>query len=152
MAPPSIVYTPGGNGDITLAVKRGVADFVCRGPAVRHRNLATSGAVETVLERIEFLIGFTVPKLMVGANPSNDDVLEDWATWFHWALAGGSFKFYPVAGGQIYYNCTLETEEWAPARVGPGGYSHAFELRIIPDAQAPADAGEVYEAFYGVSE
>jgi hypothetical protein len=148
MALPVISYQPG-QAPITLAFQRGPQGFVCRARGVRNRNVATSGAVETVEERVEFLLSFTMPLLVVGGGGS-DDVFEAWATWFHWALGGGSFVFYPHSGdSQTYWNCTLESDEWAPAYLGPRGYSLAVELRIIPDEYAPDDAGEVYAAMFG---
>ena len=143
MSLPKVIYTPV-TTPITLQFVRGPQGFRCDSKAIVHDNEATSGIRERVHERTELMLSFGMGHLRI-----NDD-LAAWSTFMVWALAGGSFKFYPDAAQSTYYNCVSEDEEFAPARVAPGVYSAAFVWRIVPDSlSASATTGLVMRLFYG---
>ena len=114
--------------------------------ARRHKNLSTSGLQEVVYEASDVLCDWTIPALLVGSD------YEQWATFFRWAAQGGTFNFAPrYPASSAIYHATLESDDFKPKRVGPGRYSLAVQIRIVPDGAAPADAGAVMHSFYGLS-
>ncbi len=145
MALPKIVYDAGA-GAVTLQCVRGPAGFGCWAKARVHDNVATSGLRERVFEETDLFISFTMPALRVGED------YGAWAAFAAWAMQGGQFEFYPDGAQAEKHHCVDEGDGWETTRVGPGVYSAAFSWRIVPDALAPADAGEVMERFYGVGE
>lgn len=144
MALPKVVYNPGG-GPVTLQFVRGPAEFQARDVMAGHDNTATSGIRERVVERVTVEISGTMPALRVSED------LAAWGTFMRFALAGGSFQFYPDAAAAEYYNCVSGDDAWAPQPVGPGRYSARFRFLVVPDAQAPANAADVLRRFYGVA-
>jgi hypothetical protein len=143
---PKVVYNPG-SGDVTLTFQRGPNAFHCYYHAVRHDNVATSGLKESVLERLEMLIEFSMPALTI----SDATDYPAWAALMKFALTGAAFKFFPNATLTEYYNCTSEDEDWDPQRAGPGKYTVACKWKIVPDASAPADPSVVIKRFYGIA-
>lgn len=144
MSLPKVVYRPD-TTDVTLQFQRGPQDFRVSERPVAHDNVSTSGVRERVVERQDILIAFAMPAMSV------TDDLGSWAAFSTWALAGGSFKFYPNAALSDYYNCLSEDEAFEPVRVGPGRYSCGFRFRIVHDDQAPADPSVILRRFYGVT-
>jgi hypothetical protein len=111
-----------------------------------HDNLATSGAArERVVEALDVLISFEMPHLVV------DDDMAAWALFEAFALAGGTFKFYPSDGLGDYYNCVAEDAKWEPARNAPKKYGVVVVVRILADGQAPSGPDVVLRRFYGIA-
>jgi hypothetical protein len=144
MSLPKIVYHPL-TVDVTLQCSKGPVGFACHYKSRVHDNVATSGLRERVFEGNDMLISFNMPFLSV------TDDLPGWMSFAQWALAGGSFKFYPDAALSDYYNCVSDDEGLPLTYVAPGRYSTGFNFRIVPDSQAPADPGVVMKRFYGVT-
>jgi hypothetical protein len=146
MSLPKIIY---GSTPTTLQCQKGPAGFICYDRPVTHDNVATSGLAERVIERVDTFIAFRMPALKVNGGAQEDD-LEAWGTFARWAMAGGEFEFYPQGNQATYYHCKYEGEEFRLERQGPAVYSADFVFRIVPDGQAPAGIGTVYELFYGI--
>lgn len=147
MSQPSfhIVYTPVSTTLLLDATQCSgfVAEDVTRG----NDNLATSGKRERVVEATDVLISFTLPAVQVGAN------YKAWAAFARWAQQGHTFAVglgVSTAGAQTY-NAVLEQMGFSSKRIALGVYSLGFKFRIDPDSDAPADAGEVMNAFWGLT-
>lgn len=124
MANPKIVYTPAGGTEQTLnfaSPPRQQPGYMKT--AVRHDNISTAGVRESVLERIDSFVEFTVDYLQAGTD------LANWATFLDYALTGGPFAFYPDASQTGYTNCLLENTDAQIAYKAPGLYSLTLKFR-----------------------
>jgi hypothetical protein len=140
-----IIYTPVAT-PITLTIKRGPLNFTPYFEGRVHDNLGTSGAArERVTEHLDILIEWQMPHMVIG------DDIEAWASFEAWALVGGGFQFYPSTALGDYYNCVAEDSGWKPQRNGPAKYGATVRIRILNDAQAPADPSVVLRRFYGLT-
>lgn len=108
------------------------------------RNVATSGLVETILESPDVMVSWTIPALSIASD------YAAWATFFRWAADGSQFDFKANSASSKTYHAVLESKRFQPRRGGLGRYSLDVQIRIIPDGSAPADAGEVMQAFWGI--
>jgi hypothetical protein len=124
MANPKIVYTPTGGAEQTLsfsAPPRQQPGYVKT--AVRHDNISTAGVRESVLERIDAFLEFTMDYLQAGTD------LANWAAFLDYALTGGPFAYYPDASQPGYINCLLENSDAQIAYKAPGLYSLTLKFR-----------------------
>ncbi|HEX4311878.1 MAG TPA: hypothetical protein VHZ25_17745 [Acidobacteriaceae bacterium] len=152
MGAPFINYIPAGAA-VSLNFKNGPLDFLAQDSGRVHDNLSTSGIRERLLEKVDILISFTMPALLVG------DDFTDWKNFYAWAIGGGTFSFAPNvsvlyapapwSGGVYFFTCVLEDDSFAPKRVGLRRYSIDCKFRVFNDALTPANAGMVTEAFWG---
>ena len=124
MSYPKIVYTPAGGTEQTLSFtsaprqQPGYAKS-----AVRHDNISTAGIRESVLERIDAFLEFSVDYIQAG----ND--LENWSNFLDFALTGAPFAYYPDASQTGFINCLLEDTSDTVAYVSPGVYSVKVKFR-----------------------
>lgn len=124
MSFPKIVYTPTGGTTQTL-------NFVYpprqqpgySKTAVRHDNVTTSGIRESVLERIDQFLEFTMEYILAGAD------LADWQAFLDFALTGAAFAYYPDASQTAFTNYLLENADAKVEYKGPGVYTLALKMR-----------------------
>jgi hypothetical protein len=124
MANPKIVYTPAGGSEQTLnfaSPPRQQPGYLKA--AIRHDNISTAGVRESVLERIDAFLQFTMDYIQAGSD------LEDWSAFLDYALQGGPFAFYPDASQTASVNCLLENTDAQMAYKAPGLYSLTLKLR-----------------------
>ena len=142
---PQIVYNPG-SGNVTLAFVRGPVNFKAYWQGRVHDNLATSGiARERVVENLDILMSMQMPNMLLTSD------LTQWAAFEAFALAGGTFQFYPCSTLGDNYNCVAEDEKWEPARNAPAKYGATVVFRILQDSQCPTGPDIVLRRFYGVT-
>jgi len=134
-----IVY----GSSVTLAFD-GAVDFLCTLQARVHDNLSTSGIRERVVEAVDMLISFTLPKVRVSTD------LAGWEAFAAWAINGAAFDFYPDVL-QAHFHCQAEDQGMEMAHVALGVYCLAFRWRVVPDSVAPADCGIVMKRYYGIT-
>ena len=143
---PKIVYTPPGGSQTTLQFVRGPVDFTPYWEPRSHDNLSTSGLVrERVVENLDILIKFDMPHMIA------DGDMPGWMPFLAFALAGGTFAFYPGANLADNYNCVLEDTRWEPKRNAPKKYGSTMIFRILQDSQCPSDPGVILRRLHGVT-
>lgn len=124
MANPKIVYTPvGGTAqtlDFTLPPRQQPGYLKT---AVRHDNISTAGIRESVLERIDAFLEFTMDYIQAGTD------LANWTAFLDYALGGGPFAYYPDASQPGFINCLLESTTAQIAYKAPGYYSLTLKFR-----------------------
>lgn len=156
MGSPQISY---GSAPTVLSFLRGPLNFNAEDSARRHDNVSTSGLRESVFEAIDIMISFTMPALLMGTSGAAD--YTAWKNFYAWAVQGGEFAFTPntsvtVAGapwsGAPYsFNCLLEDTSFKPKKIGMGRFSLDCKFRVaLGDAYAPANSGQIMEAFWGI--
>ncbi|HWE50463.1 MAG TPA: hypothetical protein VG273_11760 [Bryobacteraceae bacterium] len=148
MALPQIIY---GGGPTTLTFKRGTKGFSASDSARRNDNVSTSGLRESVYEATDLMIGFSLPGLLIS------DDFTAWENFYSWALQGNSFSFVPnlsvlVASVPWAFNCLVEDKEFSPKYLGGmGRFSLDCKFRVVLDGSAPANAGMIMRAYWGMS-
>ena len=126
MANPKIVYTPAGAGDQTLSFTFPPRQLPAyQKVAVRHDNVSTAGVRESVLERFDDYLEFTVEWIKPGAD------VNAWQNFLDHALIGAPFAYYPDAGQSAFINYVLEDMEAKLSYRAPGAYSLALKLRRL---------------------
>ncbi len=124
MANPKIVYTPEGGTEQTLNFVFPARDLPgYQKIAVRHDNVATAGIRESVLERTDELLEFTMDFIKSGTD------LANWQAFLDHALTGAAFAYYPDASLGPFTNYQLEDSEVTIARKAPGVYSLKLKMR-----------------------
>lgn len=93
--------------------------------AVRHDNIASSGVVEKIFERVD---KFTSVNMEFVASASD---LANWKTFIDYAIQGGTFQFYPDSSSATFTNYTLEDKDWNAAYKYPGIYSFKLTFREV---------------------
>jgi len=123
-------------------------DFVAEDVTRAADNLPTSGAVrERVVMATDVMISFTLPAVPVGST------YKAWAAFARWAQQGNAFAVglgVGTAGAQTY-NAVYESMSFTSKRAALGLYSLAFRFRLLNDGDAPADAGEVMNSYWGLA-
>ena len=119
MANPKLVYTPAGGTEQTLNFvfpPRELPGY--QKVAVRHDNVSTAGVRESVLERTDEFLEFTMEFIKTGTD------LANWQAFLDHALTGAAFTYYPDSA---------QTGWHLPARRHRGGHQvesaggvHAF--------------------------
>jgi hypothetical protein len=122
---PKIVYPSGGG--TTLFVEpaaRLVPAFSKK--AVRHDSYSTAGIRESVLERIDNFLQFTVEWLKAGSQAAG------WTAFADYSLAGEPFDYYPCRDLPYFATYLLDSDEFEAAYKNVGRYtlSPRFRLRI----------------------
>lgn len=156
MGVPQINYNPGSGANV-FNFQRGPQNFIAEDMVTRHDNLATIGLRESVYERTDILISFTMPGLLLASGGD----FADWKNFYSWALQGGLFIFAPNtdvtyapspwSGSLFYFDCVLEDTGFKPKRVGLGRYSLDCKFRVVPDNLRPSNSGMVMDAFWGLT-
>ncbi len=124
MANPKIVYIPAGGTEQTLeftSPPRQQPGYLKT--SIRHDNISTAGIRESVLERIDAFLEFTMDYIQAGTD------LANWASFLDYALTGGPFAFYPDASEPGYINCLIENTTAQVAYKAPGLYSLTLKFR-----------------------
>ena len=124
MANPKIVYTPVGGTEQTLNFafppRQQPGYFKS---AIRHDNISTAGIRESVIERIDTFLEFTMDYIQAGTD------LGNWSLFLDYALTGGPFAYYPDASQSGYINCLLVSTDAEMAYKAPGVYSISLKFR-----------------------
>ena len=124
MANPKIVYTPEGGTEQTLSFQfPPVSQPGFSKMAVRHDNISTAGIRESVLERVDAFLEFTVDWIRLGSD------LDSWRAFLDCALTGSTFAYYPDADQPTFVNCTLEDTEAKVELKAAGVYSLNLKFR-----------------------
>ncbi len=124
MANPKIVYTPEGGTEQTLNFVFPPRDLPgYQKVAVRHDNVSTAGLRESVLERTDEFLEFTMEFIQTGTD------LTNWQAFLDHALTGAAFAFYPDASLSAFTNYLLEDSEINVARKAAGVYSLTLKMR-----------------------
>jgi len=121
---PKIVYTPDGGAEQTLnftSAPRQQPGYLKS--AVRHDNISTAGIRESVLERIDTFLEFSVDYIQAGVD------LANWANFLDFALTGAPFAYYPDASETGFVNFLLEDTSGTVTYVAPGVYSVKVKFR-----------------------
>jgi hypothetical protein len=131
---------------VTLALLRGPLNFMPYFEGRVNDNLSTNGQVrERVVENLDILIAWEMPHMVMGTD------LTAWDAFEQFALAGGTFQFWPYVGFTDQYNCVAEDKGWKPQRNAPQKYGAKVLLRILQDGQAPSGPNVVLRRFYGLT-
>lgn len=124
MANPKIVYTPEGGAEQTLNFVFPPRDLPgYQKVAVRHDNVSTAGIRESVLERTDEFLEFTMDFIKSGTD------LANWRAFLDHALTGAAFAYYPDASLSAFANYLLEDSEVTVAHKAPGVYSLTIKMR-----------------------
>jgi hypothetical protein len=124
MANPKIVYTPAGGSEQTLSFALPPRDVPAyQKVAVRHDNVSAVGIRESVLERTDEFMEFSMDFIKSGTE------LANWQAFLDHALTGAAFAFYPDASLSTFTNYLLEDSDVTVARKAPGVYSLTMKMR-----------------------
>ena len=124
MAYPKITYTPAGGTEQTLNF-----DFPPRQlpgyqkTAVRHDNVSTAGIRESVLERVDEFLEFSMEWIRAGTD------LANWQAFLDHALTGVAFAYFPDAAQSAFTNYLLEDTETQIEYKAPGVYTVKLKMR-----------------------
>ena len=124
MSNPKITYTPQGGAEQTLNFvfpPRQLPGY--QKTAVRHDNVSTAGLRESVLERVDEFLEFSMDFIKSGTD------LANWQTFLDHALAGAAFAYYPDAAQSAFTNYVLEDTEASIEWKAPGVYTLTLKLR-----------------------
>jgi hypothetical protein len=123
MIQPKIIYDPG-TGAVTLT-----PTWPAKGKipvdgmnATRTDSITSDGHRQTVVERIDAVNTLTFPYI-----PATD--LAAWRTFLGFALAGGSFDYYPDNTSGTHTTYELSDQSWMPAFVTRDTFSMTLNLR-----------------------
>ena len=124
MANPKIVYTPEGGSEQTLNFALPPRDVpASQKVAVRHDNVSAAGIRESVLERTDEFMEFSMDFIKSGTE------LANWQAFLDYALTGAGFAYYSNASVNAFANYLLEDTEVTASRKAPGAYSLTLKLR-----------------------
>lgn len=135
---PKIVYPSGGGTTLTFAFPPRNLPYKTY-EAVRHDNVASSGAVERIYERRDEFLPIFMEYVRIGSD------VAAWDTFVQYALAGGSFDYYPdstVGTSDVYI---LADTNWNAAFKQLGMHTFSLKLR-----KATSDTG-IGGGFHGES-
>jgi hypothetical protein len=124
MANPKIVYTPAGGTEQTLNFAfppRHLPGY--QKTAVRHDNVSTAGLRESVLERVDEFLEFSMDFIQPGTD------LANWQAFLDHALTGAAFAYHPDSAQPAFTNCLLEDTETKIDYKAPGVYTLTLKLR-----------------------
>ncbi|MFB3921605.1 MAG: hypothetical protein ACE145_07775 [Terriglobia bacterium] len=124
MSNPKITYTPAGGAEQTLNFvfpPRQVPGY--RKTAVRHDNVSSAGLRESILERVDEFLEFTMDSIQSGSD------LAAWRAFLDHALTGEAFAYFPDAAQTAFTNYTLEDSETQIEYKAPGNYQLRLKLR-----------------------
>lgn len=125
MSNPKIVYTPAGGTEQTLSfVHPPRQQPGYRKTAVRHDNVSTAGIRESVLERIDLFLEFTVEWIRAGTD------LANWQAFLDYAMTGAPFAYYPDAAQAAFANYLLEDTDATVEYKAPGVYTLKLKFRV----------------------
>jgi hypothetical protein len=126
MANPKIVYTPAAGIEQTLSFTRPPRlQPGFQKTAVRHDNISTAGIRESVLERVDEFLEFSIDWIQAGTDLSN------WIAFLNHALTGAAFAYYADASSASFSNFMLEDTEAKIEYKAPGAYSLSLKLRKV---------------------
>ncbi len=124
MSNPKITYTPTGGTEQTLTFvfpPRQVPGY--QKTAVRHDNVSTAGIRESVLERVDEFLEFTMDSIQSGTD------LAGWQAFLDHALTGAAFAYFPDAAQPAFTNFTVEDAEAQIEYKAPGLYQLRLKMR-----------------------
>jgi hypothetical protein len=91
--------------------------------AVRHDNVSTASIRESVLERVDEFLEFTMDFVKSGAD------LASWQAFLDHALTGAAFAYFPDAAQSAFANYLFEDTETQIAYKAPGVYTIRLKMR-----------------------
>jgi hypothetical protein len=124
MSYPKIVYTPAGGTEQTLSFvypPRQVPGY--QKTAVRHDNVSAAGIRESVLERVDEFLEFSMEWIRAGTD------LANWQAFLDQALTGVAFAYFPDAAQSAFTNYLLEDTETQIEYKAPGVYTVKLKMR-----------------------
>lgn len=92
--------------------------------ALRHDSMTSSGLRQTVLERVDI-----IKPLQIEFVPWED--LPAWEPFIDFALAGGTFDYYPDADLSAFQTCELMDTTFSPKFNVRGLSKFSLKLRVI---------------------
>lgn len=124
MATPKIVYPSGGANTLNFQ------QYPRQVPgqwqtAKRTDSISTAGVKQSMLQRIENFIEFTMEWVQAGTDLSN------WTAFFSTALQGTAFDYYPDSSLGTFTTYTLEDVDWKAAYKSLGRYSFKVKFRLV---------------------
>jgi len=121
---PKIVYPSGGGTTLFIEpTARFVPAFSKK--AVRHDSYSTAGIRESVLERIDNFLQFSVEWLKAGGQAA------DWRAFADYSLAGGPFDYYPCRDLPYFATYLLDSDEFEAAYKNVGHYTLSPRFRLM---------------------
>jgi len=125
MAYPKIVYDPG-TGPTTLNFLRPprtvpAYEYI----ATRHDNVASSGVRESIIERVDQFLEFTMEHVALGSD------VAAWSAFMTYALRGGQFSYYPDSSQSAFTNYGLEDTDWKAEYKYAGQYTFKAKFRQV---------------------
>ncbi len=126
MENPKIIYTPAGGTEQTLNFTRPPRQQPgYQKVAVRHDNVSTAGIRESVLERLDEFLEFSLEWIQPGTD------LDNWRAFLDHALTGAPFAYYSDAASPSFTNYLLEDMETKIQYKAPGAYSLTLKMRKV---------------------
>ncbi len=119
---PKIVFPTGGGTTLTFVYPPRQVPYKTYA-AIRHDNLASSGVRESIYERRDEFLNFTMEYVKAGADVSA------WDSFMQFALTGAPFDFYVDATINSYATYVLEETSWNAAFKSLGMFSFSMKFR-----------------------
>jgi hypothetical protein len=123
---PRIVYGAGTLNFTYPDIQKPMIDLL---DAVRHDSITSSGLRQTVTERVDTLKDVTLENI-----PWAD--LPNLAAFLNYAIAGGSFQYYPDAAASAYQTWELVDTKFDPKFNVRGLSKCTLKLRRVPGGLA----------------
>jgi hypothetical protein len=117
---------------IATTLSFGIYSYATKVPAysraaAAHKNVASSGILETIYEHTDTFTDINIDFASIGAD------IAGWNTFIQYAERGGVFSFYPDdtvgGGGSGFTNYTLWDDNWTAAYKAPQLYSFKMKWR-----------------------
>lgn len=89
----------------------------------RHDNVSSAGVRETVYERTDEFLEFTMEYVKIGAD------IQAWDAFIQYALQGGPFNFFPDSTIFVWTTYTLEDTTWQAAYKSLGMFTFKVRMR-----------------------
>ena len=125
MAYPQIVYDAG-SGPVTLQFQRPPRNVPAyEYKATRHDNVASSGARESLLERIDTFLSLEMEWVAIGSD------VQQWSNFMLYSLTGGQFAYYPDSSQSCFTNYWLEDTNWTADWKAAGQYTFKLKFRQV---------------------
>lgn len=119
---PKIVYPSGGSNTLTFTRQPRMVPFDVR-KAVRHDNDASSGVRESIYERTDVFLTFTMEYVNIGSD------VAAWDTFIQSAEQGIPFDYYPDQTLGSFVTYTLAATDWTAKYKQLGIYTFDMNLR-----------------------
>ncbi len=119
---PKIVYPSGGGTTLTFSYPPRMVPAQLY-EATRRDNLSSAGVRESIYERLDIFLEFTMEYVKIGAD------MAAWDAFFVNALAGNAFDYYPDSTQGAFTTYLLEDTNWTAAYKQLGMYTFKVRFR-----------------------